>query len=154
MHIFIPYGIEIWGQAPEYLINRVFKLQKKALRLICNVPARASCRGLKLFAQEQILPLPALYISNVLLFFKKHPEYLSETKFDHGYNTRHKNNFQIEKHNTTSYEKGLLYSGQIFNNKLPNELQIEINVNTFKNKIKLLLMTNDVYSVTEFLNLK
>ena len=94
------------------------------------------------------------YISTVLLFFKKHPEYLSETNFDHGYNTRQKNNFQIEKHNTTSYEKGLLYSGQIFYNKLPNELQIEINVNTFKNKIKLLLMTNDVYSVTEFLNLK
>ena len=125
-------------------------LQKKALRLICNVPARASCRDLKLFAQEQILPLPALYISKVLLFFKKHPEYLSESKFNHEYNTRHKNNLQLERHNTTAYEKGLLYSGQIFYNKLPNELQMELNVNTFKNKIKLLVMNYDVYSVLNF----
>ena len=88
------------------------------------------------------------------MFFKKHPEYLFETKFDHEYNTRHKNNLQLEKHNTAAYEKGLLYSWQIFYNKLPNVLQMEINVNTFKIKIKLLLMTNDVYSVTEFLNLK
>ena len=95
-----------------------------------------------------------MYISKVLLLFKKHPEYLSESKFNHEYNTRHKNNLQLEKHNTAAYEKGLLYSGQIFYNKLPNELQIKLNVNTFKNKIKLLLINNDVYSVSEFLNLK
>ena len=152
-HSILIYGIEIWGQASEYLVSRVFKLQKKALRLICNVSPYASCRNLKLFKQEQILPLPALYISNVLVFFKKHPEYFSENQFVHEYNTRHKNNLQLVKHNTTSYEKGLLYSGQIFYNKLPNDLKAESNINSFKNKIKLYLLENDIYSVSEFSNI-
>ena len=60
---------------------------------------------------------------------------------------------QIQKHNTTLYEKGTLYSGQTFFNKLPEDLKNEYNVDIFKHKIKSHLLQRDIYKVSEFLKL-
>ena len=56
---------------------------------------------------------------------------MSNSTFNHDYNTRNKNNLQLEKHKTAMYEKGKLYSGQVFYNKLSKSLQDEMNVNIF-----------------------
>ena len=53
------YGIEFWGMAADYLIKRVFILQKQAIRIIAGVSSRESCRAL--FKDLNILSLPALY---------------------------------------------------------------------------------------------
>ena len=67
-------------------IARVFKLQKQAIRKIMGVDPRESCRNL--FPALNILPLPALYVSQILIFFKTHPQYLEHAKPTHNYETR------------------------------------------------------------------
>ena len=72
-HSLIMYGLEIWGHAPQYLFLKVFKLQKSAIRMLSNADYRDSCREFNLFEKQNILPLPALYIFQILLFVKKNP---------------------------------------------------------------------------------
>jgi hypothetical protein len=43
-HSVIKYGIIFWGNLAN--ISRVFKLQKKVIRIISGVGCRDSCRGL------------------------------------------------------------------------------------------------------------
>jgi len=145
------YCIEIWGQCPDYLLNRVFVLQKKAIRILAGVPYRTSCRETKLFNVLNILPLPALYVAQVLIFMKKHPEYFSKCHFNHRYNTRHRNRMQLPKHKTTAFEKGLLFAGQRLFNKLPLNLQNEKCPLRFKLAIKKYLLLKNVYSISDFI---
>jgi uncharacterized protein YbaR (Trm112 family) len=44
MHSTIAYGIIFWGNSPYS--NNIFKLQKRAIRIIMNVGNRESCREL------------------------------------------------------------------------------------------------------------
>jgi hypothetical protein len=148
----LSYCIEIWGQCPDYLLNRVFVLQKRAIRIIAGVPYRTSCRETKLFKTLNILPLPALYIAQVLIFMKKHPAYFSNCQFNHRYNTRHKNRMQLPKHNTRAFEKGLLFAGQRLFNKLPRVLQNEKCPLLFKAAIKKYLLLKEVYNMSDFVH--
>ena len=59
-HSLLMYGLEIWGHAPKYLFQKVFIIQKAAIRILSNAHYRDSCRELNLFETQNILPLPAL----------------------------------------------------------------------------------------------
>jgi len=148
------YCIEIWGQCADYLFNRVFVLQKKAIRILAGVSPRDSCRELNLYATLHILPLPALYVSQALNFVKKHPEYFDKFKFkfSHNYNTRNKGRMQLSHHKTTAYEKGLLFAGQRMYNKIPYELQIEQCHDRFKKLVKSYMFSHMFYKISDFLN--
>jgi len=65
------------------------------------------------------LPLPALYVSQVLIFVKKHPVYYDKFKFKftHNNNASNKSSMQFVHHKTAAHEKGLLVAGQPFFNK-------------------------------------
>ena len=134
----IMYGIEFWGQASEYLIHRIFVLQKQAIRILSGVGPRESCRTL--FPILEILPLPALYIYQIIIFFKKHPHYLEQAKATHNYGTRHRNNYVLSKHRSSAFEKGASYAGKIFYNKLPQNIKDLESLTLFKKKLKLFLL--------------
>ena len=57
-HSHLIYGIQIWSCCTQNLINNIFKLQKKAVRIICN--AKYNSHTESLFKQCKILPLPSL----------------------------------------------------------------------------------------------
>jgi len=57
-HSHLRYGILFWGGDSQS--TKVFKLQKKVVRLICNVNRKTSCR--ELFRTMSILPVPCVYI--------------------------------------------------------------------------------------------
>jgi hypothetical protein len=147
-HSRLVYGIEFWGRAADYQMYRIFKLQKRAIRLLSGVPPRTSCRDL--FVQLNILPLPALYIYQVLMFLKKQPQYFSHSKLKHHYSTRNKNNFVLEQHRTTALEKGLLYSAQFYHNSLPNDIRVVESINKFKFLTKSWLLAKNVYKLSDF----
>ena len=73
IHSLIMYGLEFWGQAADILTDRVFKLKKKAVRILMGAPARSSCRDF--FKHLEILPFTALYIAQVLTLKKKNSLY-------------------------------------------------------------------------------
>jgi hypothetical protein len=61
-HVHLRYGLTLWGGDPKSI--RIFRLQKKVIRLIGKAGQYTSCR--KLFKELNILPLPCLYISEVV----------------------------------------------------------------------------------------
>ena len=62
-HSHLIYAIQIWSCCANNLINDLFKLQKAAVRIICNTSYNSHTEPL--FKKEDILPLPDL-----ILFFK------------------------------------------------------------------------------------
>jgi len=62
-HCHLIYAIQIWSCSTPGLINDLFKLQKIAIRIICNV--KSNYHTEPLFKREEILPLPDL-----VTFFK------------------------------------------------------------------------------------
>ena len=58
------YGIIFWGASTT--ASKVFILQKKTLRIICNIKLRDSCR--KLFSDNQIMTFYSLYLYSLTLF--------------------------------------------------------------------------------------
>jgi hypothetical protein len=71
-HIHLRYSLTLWGSDPESI--RIFRLQKKILRKIGGTGRHVSCRNL--FKNLNILPLPCLYISEVVCYVKSNMEKL------------------------------------------------------------------------------
>jgi hypothetical protein len=65
-HSHLRYGILFWGGDSQS--TKVFKLQKKVVRLICNVKRRMSCR--ELFRTLNKLPVPCVYIMATIYYIK------------------------------------------------------------------------------------
>ena len=127
----ISYAIIAWGSSPEAV--RVFKLQKKAVRFIVGVNRRTSCRNI--FKQLGILPLPCLFLLNVLLYAKSELSNLNTLNYNHNYNTRNSTTLETPTHQLTLYEKSPKYMAIKVFNKLPNSYKVLSN-KEFKNKIK------------------
>ena len=144
------YGLLFWGSAPECYVNRVFILQKRALRGICQLAPDAPCRNL--FILHRILTLPSLYILEILMFVKKNPHRFAQEKTASQYNLRNKDKLRAPNHNTTKFEKSPLFMGIMIYNKLPQSLLDECSYNKFRNTIKKILIQKAYYNINEFLN--
>ena len=70
IHSIITYGIIFWGNSAAS--NEVFKLQKRAIRIIINFHNRTSCRNL--FKELNILPLQSQYILSLAMYVIKNIE--------------------------------------------------------------------------------
>jgi hypothetical protein len=86
VHSIIAYGVIFWGNSP-YSSN-IFKLQKRAIRIIMNAGNKVSCR--ELFKKLNILPIHSQYILPLLLFLVKNiDEFISNSEV-HTIYTRHR----------------------------------------------------------------
>ena len=132
------YALIFWGSAPECYVNRIFILQKRALRNICLLPPDTPCK--QYFINHKILTLPCLYILELLIFTKKNPFRFASISSKSNINTRNKSKLRIPAHNTTKFEKSPYYMCIIAFNKLPTELINEPSFWKFKNKIKNILL--------------
>ena len=59
----LTYGIVLWGQAAKCHIDKILKLQKRAIRLIYSAHYRS--HGIPLFQSASILPINLLYIKSI-----------------------------------------------------------------------------------------
>lgn len=141
----ISYAIIAWGSSPEAV--RVFKLQKKAVRFIVGVNKRTSCRDI--FKQLGILPLPCLYLLNLLMYAKSELNNLNTLNFNHNYNTRNSTTLETPSHRLTLYEKSPKYVAVKVFNKLPNSFRA-LSDKDFKSKIKSRLKEKAYYSLNEY----
>jgi hypothetical protein len=58
------YGLYFWGNSPHSI--KIFRLQKKIIRIMTSSNSRASRRNL--FRKLEILPLASQYILSLMLF--------------------------------------------------------------------------------------
>jgi hypothetical protein len=66
-HSIITYGTIFWGNSTGS--DEVFKLQKRAIRIITNSNSRTSCHDL--FQELNILPLQSQYILSLAMYVVK-----------------------------------------------------------------------------------
>jgi hypothetical protein len=115
-HSLITYGIIFWGNSSYS--SHIFRLQKKAVRIIMGSRPRDSCG--ELFKHLRILPLQSQYILPLSLFVVDNKSLFHVNSEIRSINTRQNSNLHHPQANLTLYQKGAYYSGiRVFNNPPP-----------------------------------
>lgn len=154
VHSHLKYGIIFWGNSPESI--HTFIIQKRILRTMTNTHKYESCKPL--FKKLQILPLPCMYILEILIFTKKalleNKDSVTLNAEVHNYDTRQKRNLHVPHRETSLFQKSTLIEGITLYNKLPSEFKSLNSVHTFKNKLKAFLLNHTFYSTKEYIHHK
>ena len=143
-HSRMTYGLRMWGSSAHG--QRIFLLQKKAIRAIERVPPTDSCRPL--FRRHKILTLHGAYILQHLLHTKKQEPLLIHNGIIHDHYTRRRDQLRIpfnRLHTTDFITEGLHYF-----NHLPQSWKT-LNPTTFKKTVTQLLTDAPPYSTEEFM---
>lgn len=141
------YGVIFWGNST--MSDRVFILQKRAIRAMFGLKYRESCKPS--FIKHKILTLPSLYILEILTFVKKNLSDFTFQNVSHEYSTRHGFDLQYNIHRLELYTANPYYIGAILYNKLDNTTKNILSVKKFISTIKNMLLKDAYYSVREFL---
>jgi hypothetical protein len=86
IHSTLNYGIIFWGNSPHSV--KVFKMQKRIIRIITNSGNRDSCR--KLFKKMEILPFYSQYLYTLILYMMNNKHLFKANMDVHNYETRNK----------------------------------------------------------------
>lgn len=146
IHCHLRYGILLWGTSSSS--QRVFVLQKYALRILNNLAPRVSCRDS--FKQLGILTITGLYIFEICCFVFKNKDIFLKNQLNHGYLTRFKGNLIPGQHSTALYQKSVIYMGCRIYNSLSDDIKGSNTLYLFKKRLKLLLIQKNCYSMNEF----
>jgi hypothetical protein len=130
-HTIILYGLMFWGNSAHSA--RVFRMQKRIIRIMTGSRSRDSCR--KLFGHFNILPLPSLYIISILQFVIQNRELCTTNNEIHEHDTRQVHNFHFPLANLKKYQSGVFYMGVKLYNSLPSYIKKESNNIIKYNKI-------------------
>jgi hypothetical protein len=142
----IRYGILLWGGSP--IATRVFRKQKRALRILCHLRNRQSCKPF--FIKHQVLTLTCIYILELLLYVVDSTGVFTKNTDVHNFNTR-QNNFRQTRVrlNITKWNPENI-GANIFNN-LPDNLQAQSGKReAFKEMTKTFLFNHGFYTLDEF----
>lgn len=147
VHSRISYAVEFWGLSTRS--SDVFLAQKRIIRCMAGISSRESCRPF--FKQFSILPLPSVYILEVLChFFSDRHNHFRGSDF-HDYETRGKNDYSIRCSRLNITKRAPSSMGIKLFNLLPSELKLQANGILFRKKLKSLLLQNCFYSVDEYM---
>jgi hypothetical protein len=83
-HSVLAYGILFWGISSNS--DKLFKLQKRVVRIMTDHRSRTSCRDF--FEKLEILPLKSVYIFSILLFVTKNKQHFITFYDCHNIETR------------------------------------------------------------------
>ena len=140
----------IWGKAAKQHTDRLFRLQKKAIRIICNRPPLT--HTLPLFAECSLLTLDDLYLFRISLFIFKLSHHLLPppvaqtfqlTPLVHGHSTRSATDFKVSqpKCRTALRQKSLNYCIPLIFNTflLPYSILNLDSISIFKRNLKTII---------------
>lgn len=143
VHSHLTYAITLWGNSVGSLA--VFRLQKRALRIIARIRPRDTCRNA--FTHFNILTLPCLFIFYSLIEIHRTTDQYVRHLAVHDHNTRFANNFvtirsrirlaSINRPNLNLY------------NALPTEMR-DLPATQFRNALRNFLSSHAFYSVEEY----
>ena len=141
------YGICFWGSCSETLFQSLFLLQKRAVRFMCGLSRRQSCRPF--FRSHKILTLASLFILETGCLI--HSKYNADIAAHNPNNTRSSHIVPLPIPRSTLTKNSLIYSSLKIFNHLPSSIR-KINCkNKFKRELKRLLLGKAYYSLVEYL---
>jgi hypothetical protein len=141
-----PKLVELWNVT----IN-LFRLQKKAIRIICGIHNRVSCR--EYFKQLKILPLQSQYLFSILMFVANNINHYKFCSQIHDITTRHTHDLYQPTSSLLVFMNGSFNMSIKISNNLPNEIKILIhNTKKFKNRLKAFLQFYSFYTIQEYFN--
>jgi hypothetical protein len=148
-HSLISYGIIFCGSSSNSV--HVFRLQKRAIRIITGSRQRDSCR--ELFKKLKILPLHSQYIFSLLLFIVNNRNIFHANSDIHDINTMQNSNLRQPQANLTMYQKVAYYSGIKVFNSLPISIKkISCDVKRFKLSLYEYLHLRSFCTLGEYFN--
>jgi hypothetical protein len=115
IHSVLNYGLMFWGNHTDSI--RVFRLQKKVVRIMAGAKSRLSC--ISLFKTLEILTLPSQYILSLMTFLAHNLEYFTFNSSVHNINTRKRLQLHRSIENSTLFQMGVYYVSIKIFNKLP-----------------------------------
>ena len=115
-HSVISYGIIFWGNSTNSI--KIFRLQKKIIRIMTKSKKTESCR--RLFKEMEILTFYSQYIFSLSMYVVNNVHLFMKNMEIHSHNTRSANNLHVLTANITKYKKGPHYMGSKIFNHLPN----------------------------------
>ena len=134
------YGIEVWYGAPQYVLNRVSILQKKAIRAINSLPFNHHTH--EYFKSMKLLKIDDLYKVKILSHMFIHLDqsnYIAQSEI-HSYNTRNRGNITTPFFNRSQSQSTWLYRGVHLWNSVSDEIESSQTMTSFENAIKNLLV--------------
>lgn len=147
IHSFLSYGCLLWANqlVDDGHYKSIFKLQKRAIRILKygKLARRQSCRGL--FKQFGILTLASIFVMQAALYAKKFYKHNTNDQV-HTYNTRNKKDIHI----THTHPKAPIHINSRVLNQLPIHIKMETNLKKFKTVLKKWLTNKEFYSLHEF----
>lgn len=150
IHSHLTCGITLWGNSNA--ANRLFILQKAAVRSIEGAPYGTSC--LPLFKKFQIMPLPCIYIFHSLLQIHRGLNKFQTHSDVHAYNTRNAHNL-IQSYSRTRTTQINKVDVRLYNHFVQcfNNVNVtSISFNKFHKLCKKFLLDNLFYSVNDYFN--
>ena len=143
------YCLTVWGSTSKYQLDRILRLQKRAARIILDMPPDTP--SMPLFEKLGWLTVHERleYNKAVLLYKSTHdltPSYITDLFEFHSsqnYNVRSasNNNMLIKRHNSKIFEKSLQYEGPRLWNSLPQPIRNSPSLPTFKAAISKLIIS-------------
>jgi len=119
IHSIISYGIILGGNQPYG--DKIFKIKKRAIRIITSSRPRDSSR--ELFKNLEILPLYSQYIYSISIYVVKNKHLFHTNNQIHSIHTRFKTNLHPPTANLTKFQKAVHYSAIKTFNNLPHEIK-------------------------------
>ena len=101
--------------------DKIFKIQKRVIRIITSSRGRDSCRGL--FKKLEILPLYSHYIFSISIYVVKNKHLFHTNNQTHSIHTIFKTNLHPPTANLTKFQKGVHYSAITIFNDLPHNIK-------------------------------
>ena len=146
---YINYGILVWGNTHQYLLEKILLLQKKCLRIIFNLNPLAHTD--ELFFENKILKVNEIYSFQLGQFMFKFNNKKAPQIFDnifhrndtvHNYPTRRSNEFHLPLLRTILAQNTFVYTGPKFWNGLDHTTTDSNTICSFKYKLKKSLLSS------------
>ena len=143
IHPYLIYGIEAWFAASRNLTDRIFILQKKAIRAISYLPYNAHTSSF--FKSMQVLKTNDLYnlqIGKIMHSAIRKGTYanLSEALLHrssiHQYGTRQVNQLNVPRYSRAKSQRSLLFTGIKLWNQISSIIETDNSLYTFKRVLK------------------
>lgn len=149
IHSHIAFGACLYGATTKLNLDKILKLQKRAIRTILKLKYNESVK--EHFKTLKIPTVYSQYIFDTIMISVINQSNLPVLDKKHQYNTRHKSETATERYNLKFYEKKPTFIGRKFFKQIPISIKSEKNVLKFKLDLKAYLVDKCLYSIEEFM---